>query len=80
MIQVYTQPQFPQCRMMKQILINKKIPFVEINIRENSQARETLIKKGYRATPVVITDFIGEWAGFRPDRLNQINPKHQLAR
>ncbi len=66
--------------MTKQILINKKIPFVEINIRENSQARETLIKKGYRATPVVITDFIGEWVGFRPDRLNQINPKHQLAR
>ena len=80
MIQVYTQPQCPQCRMTKQILINKQIPFVEINIRENSQAKETLIKKGYRATPVVITDFIGEWAGFRPDCLNQIKSQHQSAR
>ncbi|MBO8178712.1 glutaredoxin family protein [Aeribacillus pallidus] len=54
---VYSQPDCPPCSVVKMFLKEANIPFTEKNIKEDSRARNELIKK-YKSfsTPTTIVD------------------------
>ncbi|MFY4773545.1 glutaredoxin domain-containing protein [Metabacillus sp. RGM 3146] len=56
-VTVYTQNECPPCKIVKQFLDHHQIAFEEINITENSKARDFLINqlKSY-STPTVAVD------------------------
>ena len=74
---VYTTgPQCGKCRMTKMMLDSKGVPYVEVNITENPDAREYVTEElGYSEAPVcVVEDGTGEdhWSGFRPDEIERV--------
>lgn len=56
-VYVYTRPNCAQCRMVKKYLKNKKIPFVEINIKNNEDIMNFLKGQGIPDAPAI---FYGE--------------------
>ena len=53
MVTVYTQNLCGYCSYAKMYLERMDIPFEEINIDENKQAREFLREQGHRTTPQI---------------------------
>lgn len=56
-VYVYTKPNCDQCRVVKKYLKNKKIPFVEINIKNNEDIMNFLKGQGIPDAPAI---FYGE--------------------
>ncbi|HHY36600.1 MAG TPA: glutaredoxin family protein [Firmicutes bacterium] len=54
---VYTTPTCPYCVKVKEFLSQKGVEFVEVDVASDFQARQELIRKGYRGVPVTV---IGE--------------------
>lgn len=73
-ITVYTTgPSCARCTLTKQVLTNKGIEFVEVNIRENENARNYVVEDlGYTEAPVVVITDEDHWSGFRPDQIDRI--------
>ena len=73
-ITVYTTgPSCARCTLTKNVLTTKGIDFVEVNIRENEDARSYVVDElGYTEAPVVIVTDEDHWSGFRPDHINRI--------
>lgn len=46
----------PNCVTLKQRLITKNIPFTEIKVDEDTEAREFLVVQGFRSVPVLFVD------------------------
>ena len=56
-IKVYSSKFCPYCRMAKEFLKEKNIPFEEINVQENQEAaREMIEKSGQAGIPVIEID------------------------
>ncbi|MGC1678051.1 MAG: glutaredoxin family protein [Candidatus Binataceae bacterium] len=53
---VYTQDQCSACHQAKEYLSRNQVAFTEKNITHDSVARDELIAKGFRATPVTMID------------------------
>lgn len=53
---VYTQDQCSACHQAKEYLSRNQVAFTEKNISHDSVARDELIAKGFRATPVTMID------------------------
>ncbi|HUY39014.1 MAG TPA: glutaredoxin family protein [Candidatus Binataceae bacterium] len=53
-IVVYTQDQCSACHQAVEYLSRNQVAFTEKNITRDSVAREELIAKGFRATPVTM--------------------------
>ena len=53
MITVYTKPFCPYCDVAKQYLKKHGFEFETVNIAENEEAREFLIKEGHRTMPQI---------------------------
>ena len=63
-VTVYTTgPSCIRCKMTKDVMGRKGVEFVEVDIRENTAAREYVVEDG-----------TGEdhWSGFRPDQIDRI--------
>lgn len=59
--------------MTKRVLEQKGVPYVEIDIRENENAREYVVGDlGYSEAPVVVVDEQDHWSGFRPDQIDRL--------
>lgn len=76
-VTVYTTgPQCIRCKMTKDVLTKKGVPFTEVDIRENTAARAYVTEElGYTAAPVVVVeDGTGQdhWCEFRPDQIERI--------
>jgi len=76
-VTVYTTgPSCIRCKMTKDVMGRKGVEFVEVDIRENTAAREYVVEElGYTEAPVVVVeDGTGEdhWSGFRPDQIDRI--------
>jgi len=56
MLTVYSKNNCPFCDQAKHLLKSKNIPFVELKIDENSEAREWLIAEGHRTAPQIYLD------------------------
>lgn len=53
MLTVYSKNNCPFCDRAKQLLENKGVPFNEINIERDTEARQMLIDQGLRSVPQI---------------------------
>ena len=53
MIKVFSQPFCSTCVALKNELKKNNIEFEDINVIENSEARNEILDKGFRAVPIV---------------------------
>ena len=56
MLKIYSKTVCPFCVNAKKFLKAKDIPFEEINIEENEEAREFLKSQGHRSVPQIYQD------------------------
>lgn len=71
-IKIYTNPNCPFCNNAKKFFKQKKIPFEEISLLKNEEARLAVIEKtGQMVTPVIEIDeeII---IGFEEEKLNEL--------
>lgn len=53
MLTIYSKNNCPFCVRAKQLLENKGVPFTEINIEKDQDARQMLLDKGLRSVPQI---------------------------
>lgn len=56
MITVYSKSQCPNCTRAKDLLTNKGVRYVEINIEADDEARTFLVDHGFRSVPQISID------------------------
>ena len=66
---VYTKPACVQCDMTKRYMDKNGIEYTTIDITQDQEALEMILKMGFSSAPVVISE-AGSWAGFQPDKIN----------
>lgn len=71
MTTVYTKPACVQCDMTKRYMDKNNIPYETVDITENPEALDMILTMGFTSAPVVISP-AGNWAGFQPDKINQL--------
>lgn len=76
-ITVYTKPACVQCDAVFRALKKAGISFNEIDLTTDGDARDYVMSLGYLQAPVVYAGPANHFAGFRPDRINQL--KNQAA-
>lgn len=87
MITVYSKTICPYCLQAKNFLKSKGIDFVEVNIEEDTEARDLLTSQGLRTVPQIFMDgkiFVeGGWTGLSKmtaeDIRNEIELRNSLA-
>lgn len=71
-----TGPGCQRCTLTKKALDQQGVPFVEVDLREQPQARDYVTEElGYTEAPaVVVEDGTGQdhWSGFRPDQIKRV--------
>ncbi|MCT1796829.1 glutaredoxin family protein [Helcococcus kunzii] len=55
-IKLYSNTGCSKCVMLKKWMAMKQIPYEELNISENEEARQNLLAKGYRQLPQIEID------------------------
>ena len=53
MITVYSKNNCPFCDRAKQLLESKDVPYTEVNIENDTDARQMLVDKGLRSVPQI---------------------------
>ena len=90
MITVYSKTNCPHCVNAKRYLENLNINYREVNIEQDSQAREFILNQGHRSVPQIYIDqqllVEGGWSALSQisseeiiDRINRntpMNPPH----
>ena len=87
MITVYSKNNCPYCDQAKHYLKNKNIPYREVNIEQDAEAREFITQEGLRTVPQIFMDgkiFVeGGWTGLSKmsvqDILSEIELRNSLA-
>ncbi len=75
MTTVYTKPNCVQCDMTKRLMDKIGVEYTTVDIVENPEELDKLIKMGYRAAPVVVVTSetsIESWAGFQPEKITAL--------
>jgi glutaredoxin len=82
MLTVYSKTVCPYCVNAKNYLKNNDIPFTEINIEQDSDAREFIMGEGHRTVPQIYLNgrvFVaGGWQGLSKMTPEQIREEMQL--
>jgi len=74
-VMVYSTPTCPYCKMAKEYLSKKGIPYTDINVAENRKVAQEMIKKsGQMMVPVIIIDD-EIVVGFNQSRIDQLLSK-----
>ena len=55
-ITVYSQPSCPDCNRAKMMLYRSKLPFQEVNVRNDEDAFAMLMDAGFKVSPVIYLD------------------------
>jgi glutaredoxin-like YruB-family protein len=72
MVKVYITPTCPYCVTLKEYLKEHNIDFEEVDISQNEEARDDIIKRsGQMGTPIVEVDG-NIVAGFDKEKINQL--------
>lgn len=71
---VHTKPDCVQCDQTKKIMERDGIPFVTVEMDANTI--EGFKAQGLLSAPVVVSR-IGSWAGFRPDKINELKAHYE---
>ncbi len=54
---IYSTPTCPYCKMAKEYLSRKEIPYIDINVaQDREKAKEMIDKSGQMGVPVIIID------------------------
>jgi len=72
MTTVYTKPNCVQCNMTKRHMDKIGVEYTTVDITEDPNALDKLIEMGYKAAPVVVTESGEAWAGFQPEKINNL--------
>lgn len=73
-ITIYTTSSCPYCKMAKAFLLQKKVPFKEVNVEKDEQAAVALVEKtGQLGVPVIDIDGV-MIIGFNKDALQHAIP------
>lgn len=70
-IDIYTSDTCGYCHAAIDYLNENNVQFTEHNISSNPEARQELIKKGYRSVPLIIIDN-EELLGFDKDKVSSL--------
>jgi glutaredoxin-like protein NrdH len=68
---VYTKPACVQCDMTKRMLDKNGVEYTTVDITQDPDAYDMIVKMGFMSAPVVISGD-ESWAGFQPDKINAI--------
>ena len=71
-VTVYTKPDCVQCDATKRWLTKNDIPFETKDLSESEDLLKLFISKGFMAAPIVETDVLGTWSGFRVSKLEAL--------
>lgn len=69
---VYTKPNCVQCNMTKRHMDKIGVKYTTVDITEDPSALDKLIEMGYKAAPVVIAPDGTSFAGFQPEKINEL--------
>lgn len=72
-IVIYTKSGCPQCDATKRSLARLRVPYRAVDVDADPGARDVVRALGYSSLPVVVLRDGQHWAGFRPDRLAQLD-------
>lgn len=61
-----------QCQFTKKFLQDKGIDFEVKDVAESDEALSEVKSLGFTSLPVVISDALGSFNGFRPDMLSKL--------
>lgn len=70
-VTVYTKPACVQCNATYRALDKNGIEYKKVDISQDPQALEQIRELGFMQAPVVITE-TDSWAGFRPDKIDEL--------
>ncbi|MFC0270715.1 glutaredoxin family protein [Metabacillus herbersteinensis] len=73
---IYTQPECPPCKIVKQFLNHHQVPFQEVDITKNEQARNKLIHEIKSSSTPTVTVDSEVVAGFDLARLEKLLELH----
>lgn len=65
---VFTKNGCQPCKATKRKFEKEGIAYSEINLDENPEAKDRIVKLGYSAAPIILAGD-EHWAGFQPDRI-----------
>lgn len=68
---VYTKPACVQCEQTKRMLDKNGTEYTTIDITQDQEAYDMIVKMGFMSAPVVISGD-QSWAGFQPDKINSL--------
>lgn len=78
MITVYTRSGCPQCTMTERVLDTLGVDHMVVELDGNPFALSMVKDMGYTSAPVVVNGD-ESWAGFRPDKLNELPRSRSVA-
>ena len=78
-ITVYSKPVCVQCKATKRAFDKAGVEYKEIDLSQDEKALSKVKALGYLQAPVVIAGS-EHWAGFRPDKINEIAEKVNVGR
>ena len=75
MITVYSQPNCAGCTQTKRRMDKKNIPYTDVNVSEDAEARKFVTSLEFKQTPVVVVrdeagELVDSWSGFRVDKID----------
>lgn len=70
-ISVYSKPSCVQCTATYRALDKQGLEYEVFDVSADEKALAAVKELGYLQAPVVVTDS-DHWAGFRPDKINEI--------
>ncbi|MCK0117004.1 NrdH-redoxin [Isoptericola sp. S6320L] len=72
-VTVLSKPGCVQCDATVRALEKKGIDFVRVDVTDDAEALDLARGLGYLSAPVVVTPEGEHWAGFRPDRIADLD-------
>lgn len=72
MIVVYSKPKCVQCEFTKNYLRDNNIAFLEKDITTSNDNLEEAKKTGFSSMPIVVSDTLPAFSGFRIDSLEKL--------
>ena len=70
-ITVYSKPGCVQCTATRRALDRAACDYTEVDISADADARDYVMSLGHLQPPVVVVG-VQHWAGYRPDRIEQL--------
>jgi glutaredoxin-like protein NrdH len=69
---VYTKPNCTKCTWTKRKLNKMGVPYVEVDITEDDDARDYVLSLGHREAPVVVPARGESWSGYSELKLEAL--------